>query len=128
MDRSKYISSKAKAIDKKMNRYVEACKIFNEFNRLKAQLEHSAVIFGELEDKINELLRGLPNYEVVHEWTLDHKYTEAFTHNGPKMQVKFQLRNKNTTLVYDVTLKTQDIFELTDDELILRIQRFIGEA
>jgi hypothetical protein len=126
MDRSKYISkTTTKAIDKKLDRYVEACRVFREFNELKLQLEHFGAIFGEVEDKINDILRGLPKYELVHEWTTEHELVEAFIHNGPKMQVKFKLRNLNTTLVYNVTLKTQDVFELTAEEIVSRIQRFV---
>lgn len=82
-----------------------------------------AVIFGEVEDILNKAIETIPNCVVIYEFR-DKDQTEAYTHEGDKFQVKFKLRNENTTLRTGfITLKIEDVFELTQEMLVVRIKR-----
>ena len=123
MQRSKFVTVQAKAIDAKLLRYREACVVFNEFERLKQQLAHMGQVFADVEDIVNKALTNIPDVVLVWGFREGKDYTEAFTHDGVKFEVRFQLRHTQSTLVYPVTLKISDVLELTEDILIVRIRR-----
>ena len=76
-------------------------------------------LFGEIEDKLTQIVGGLPPYELVYGRMGDS--AQAFDHNGVQMKVSFKLRDTNSTLVYEASLKIADVFELTDEDLRNRI-------
>ena len=124
MNRNKFTISKGKEVSVRMARYKEACRVFNEFETLKKSLQSMVVIFGEVEDIINKALDGMPEYSLFYNF---YESVSGFNHMGDKFQVKFQLRNNNTTDVSGfITLKIDDIFELTEEMLIVRIKRQIS--
>ena len=125
MNRNKFTISKGKEVSARMARYKEACRVFNEFETLKKSLQSMGVIFGEVEDIINKALDGMPEYSLFYNFYSES--VSAFNHMGDKFQVKFKLRNNNTTDVSGfITLKIDDIFELTEEMLIVRIKRQIS--
>lgn len=140
MQRTKFVESQAlRPLDAKLLRYKEACVVFEEFEKLKKQLAHMGAIFADVEDAINNALTKIPNVTLVYGFKDENAslrdangnllrdshrdYTEAFTHNGSKFEVSFQLRNTNPTLVYPIALKIIDVLGLTEEALVVRIRR-----
>lgn len=103
----------------KLHKYREACRVLAEMNKNQEVLRYMMELFGEVEDHISRVLIGLPLYELVYGRSGDS--AKAFDHNGIQMKVSFKLRDTNTTLVYEASLRIQDVFELTDEDLRNRI-------
>lgn len=123
MKRDTFIKSKTPEQSPRLQRYREACRVFEEFNTLKKRLQEMAVIFGEVEDIINKAILNMPGYALIYEF-YGKEQVEGYVHEGDKFQVKFRLRDENTTLRSGfITLKIEDVFELTQEMLIVRIRR-----
>ncbi len=126
MKRDSFINGPSKdSPDGKLHRYKEACRVYAEMQRNWEVLQYMTSLFGEVEDKINIALNGLPLYELVYGFKGDS--AEAFTHDGVKMKVSFKLRDTNTTLVYEASLKIGDVFELTNEDIRNRILRSLSK-
>jgi hypothetical protein len=124
MNRNKFTSSKGKEVSARMARYKEACRVFNEFETLRKSLQSMGVIFGEVEDIINKALVDMPEYDLVYRFSDGTDSTKAFEHMGEKFSIRFVLRENNTTLVSSrITLKIDEVFELTQKDLIVRIRK-----
>jgi hypothetical protein len=107
--------------DGRLHKYKEACRVMAEIQKHREVLQYMTALFGEVEDKINHVLLGLPLYELVYGFKGDS--AEAYIHDGVGMKVSFKLRDTNTTLVYQASLSIGDVFELTEVDLKSRIEK-----
>jgi hypothetical protein len=131
MRRTRFLTTPQREIDVKLLRYQEACKLFNEFEKIKSQLAHLGTIFADVEDAINKAISKIPQVALVYGRRDEAEWAEAFTHNGKKFTVTFEVRHLITTQVYPVSLKITDVLGLTPEALvgIIRGQLYFrGEA
>jgi hypothetical protein len=124
VQRRSFINSFGKQVSSRQQRYREACKLLEQFEEIKLKLSTMTSVFLEIEAIILEALNHLPEYSLMYDFK-QKGYSEAFDHNGINFRVSFKLRNISTTLVHCITLKIDEVFDLTPDDLVVTIKKRI---
>ena len=98
--------------------YKQACDTYVKYIELQKQLNSMLTIFATVENKINAAI-GLRSKDLalVYGYKDDPQLEEAFTHLGATFEVRFKVRVLSNTLVYPITLKIDQVFELTPEAL-----------